>query len=408
MKITIVNQFYPPDLSPTGRLAQSLAEHRAALGDDVTIISGQGYARSETQTEEDSNSQPATTTTDEKNRPVVKTIWTPQLGKGKLWKRCADYGCFFLLAAVRLVLLRRQDVVICLTTPPFIVLPAILHKWTHRKVRLVLWNMDCYPEVAERVGAISDDGAISRVIRWVNRRIDARVDHLVCLDQSMKELIESRPTKKGPNAMSVIPNWEQTSRFPRLHQPHEQSTAAQRTVLYTGNMGHGHCFESTLKVAKQLAKTDPHIQFLLVGGGVQMPSLKAAAADLSNINFRDYVREDELHQLQANATCALVTLKDCMLGVMSPSKVHGSLAMGLPILYFGPEGSNVDEAIKRFECGISVRHQDHQHAIDFLRKLNKDTAWRSDLSANARKAFEEAYSDQAALPQFDQVIQRVA
>jgi hypothetical protein len=44
MRITIINQFYPPDLSPTAHLAASLAEHRAALGDEVTVITGRaGY-----------------------------------------------------------------------------------------------------------------------------------------------------------------------------------------------------------------------------------------------------------------------------------------------------------------------------------------------------------------------------
>ena len=39
MRITIVNLYYPPDVSPTARLAASLAGHRAALGDEVTVVS---------------------------------------------------------------------------------------------------------------------------------------------------------------------------------------------------------------------------------------------------------------------------------------------------------------------------------------------------------------------------------
>ena len=55
-----------------------------------------------------------------------------------------------------------------------------------------------------------------------------------------------------------------------------------------------------------------------------------------------------------------------MLGVMSPSKLHSNLAMGLPILYVGPEGGNVDEAIRRFGCGVSLRPGQTQEVADFI------------------------------------------
>ena len=44
MRLTLVNQFYAPDISPTAQLAASLAEHRAERGDHVTIVTGRaGY-----------------------------------------------------------------------------------------------------------------------------------------------------------------------------------------------------------------------------------------------------------------------------------------------------------------------------------------------------------------------------
>ena len=44
VRLTLVNQFYAPDISPTAQLAASLAEHRAEQGDQVTIVTGRaGY-----------------------------------------------------------------------------------------------------------------------------------------------------------------------------------------------------------------------------------------------------------------------------------------------------------------------------------------------------------------------------
>ena len=37
MRVAIVNLFYPPSLAASAHLAASLADHRAAQGDEVTI-----------------------------------------------------------------------------------------------------------------------------------------------------------------------------------------------------------------------------------------------------------------------------------------------------------------------------------------------------------------------------------
>ena len=42
MRLTLLNQYYTPDISPTAHLTASLAEHRAAIGDLVTVITSRG------------------------------------------------------------------------------------------------------------------------------------------------------------------------------------------------------------------------------------------------------------------------------------------------------------------------------------------------------------------------------
>jgi UDP:flavonoid glycosyltransferase YjiC (YdhE family) len=86
---------------------------------------------------------------------------------------------------------------------------------------------------------------------------------------------------------------------------------------------------------------------------------------------------------------------------MSPSKLHANLAAGLPVVYVGPEGSNVDEAIQRHGVGRSLRHGDVEGLVRAVRELAADDGVR----ARARRAFEEHYSDAAALPAFDAVLE---
>jgi glycosyltransferase involved in cell wall biosynthesis len=115
-----------------------------------------------------------------------------------------------------------------------------------------------------------------------------------------------------------------------------------------------------------------------------------------------YVPKEDTPAVMAGAAAALITLDDRSLGVMSPSKLHANLAAGLPIVYVGPAGSNVDEAIERFDCGASIRNGDVDGLTVAVTKVLDDPGIRS----RARAAFETAYADIATLPQLDEVLDR--
>ena len=416
MRITLINQFYRPDISPTAHLTASLAEHRAAMGDEVTVITSGG--RYVAPTSASSSTLRAQSSTPNRAPRVIR-VWTPALGKGSIVKRLADYASYYLLATFRALTLPAQDVVVSLTTPPYIAWAGALHKLLHpRRTKLVLWNMDCYPDAAERAGVVRRGGVASRVMRAMNRALFRRLDHLVGLDTAMIELLCSQyapPEMAGSNTLSatIIPNWEDAALFPKDATPPawpEAEALALRdkfVVLYLGNAGTGHRFETALDAAERLKETN--VVFLFVGGGSRWEEIRRERErrGLSNVVMRDYVPKELTPSVLASAGCALITLRDEALGVMSPSKLHSNLASGLPVLYIGPAGSNVDDAIARFGCGVSLRHGDAAGAADFLRRLASDPSLASELRVKARAAFDQAYCDLRTLPQFDELLNRL-
>jgi colanic acid biosynthesis glycosyl transferase WcaI len=401
LRIAMINQFYPPDLSPTAHLAASLAEHRAADGDIVTIVaSSGGYVPAKgIQVRADSDN------------PRVHRVWTPGLGRANFVRRFFDYAAFYILASWRLAVMPEQDVLISMTTPPCIGWTAALHKAFHPRAKLILWNMDCYPDVAERSRAIKPGGMLARIMRGRNRSIFRRLDHLVCLDDAMAKLVCDEYAKENPGLpVSVIPNWETRAFFdlaapPATWKPAEAiSLAGKFVVLYLGNAGYGHEFDTVLNAAERLR--DDGIVFLFVGGGSKWESIAAARhkRGLTNVLMHGYVPKEQTPAVMDAADCALTTLHDSMLGTMSPSKLHSNLAMGLPVVYVGPGGSNVDHAISRYDCGASFRHGDVDGFVEFLRALKKAPEERRRLSDNSRRAFDSAYSSEVCLPRFDGVI----
>jgi glycosyltransferase involved in cell wall biosynthesis len=406
MRLTIINQFYRPDISPTAQLCGSLGEDRARRGDEVTVIASQGgYTGDRTRAKHDAGAA-----------ETIHRVWTPQLGKGSIVKRLIDYGFFYLGAFWRALRLPRQDVIICLTTPPFIALAGYLHKALHRKTKLVIWCMDCYPEVAERSGHCKPNGLAASVMRFLNRFLMKRVDYIIGLDTAMVEMLSVYCPAKRPVPAVAISNWEPAARYPASADPpplpwlEEQGLTEKLVVLYSGNMGVGHEFDTALDVAERLLKEgDDSIVFIFNGKGARRGYIEeqVAARSLSNVIVRDYVPLEDVPSLLAGASCALITLRDDMRGVMSPSKLHANLAMRLPVLYIGPEHTNVDDCLVRFGCGLSLRQGQVEEALQFLKGLSEDAALLESLKRKAREAFDAAYCDEKAMPQFERVFQEL-
>ncbi|MEM6505857.1 MAG: glycosyltransferase family 4 protein [Planctomycetota bacterium] len=402
MRITILNQYYRPDIAPTAYLAASLAEGLASKDHQVTVVASKGgYVQPETRRQQENH-----------DNPRVYRIWTPMLGKKSILQRCLDYLSYYILGLFRVLFLPRQDVIISLTTPPYLVWVALAHRLLRRRrTRVILWNMDCYPEAAERAGKLKTNGIASRIMRWGNRAVFKRIDHLVTLDTAMSDLLMQQyaPTKNPPKC-TVIPNWEEASYFPPdVEAPvwegvERLGLADQFVVLYLGNMGEGHQFDTVIEAAKKLL--GQAIIFLFIGGGAKVPLVEKAKAEygLDNVILHPYVPKEVTDQVMSACDCALITLRDDMLGVMSPSKLHSNLALGLPILYVGPETSNVDDAISDFNCGISIRHGQADEVVQFIQQLSTNPDQHRLMRERARDAFDKQYNDTQTLPQFERII----
>ena len=409
MRITIVNLFYPPDLAPSAHLTASLADHRAALGDEVTVVCGKGSYLGGSERREGAARDRGHVV----RGPKVIRLWTPALGKANTARRLGDYLSFLIGAVARLLFLRQQDVVIALTSPPYILGAAVAHRLVHPRTRVVLWSHDVYPDAAEAFGTIRPGGLLSRALRTTKRWLLRRVDHVVAVDPAMLSRVLSGSAYVGKPEGSVIPTWEPYALFPEGDRPerwaaYEEPVLAGRfIVLHLGNLGFGHRTDTIAEAAAALADED--VTFLFVGGGERFPELaeEAARRHVENVRFRGYVPKEQTPAVLAGADCALISLDDRSIGIMSPCKMNGSLAMGVPMLYAGPTGTNVDHAITEYACGFSLRQGDVAGLVDAIRRLRSHPDLAAALSKNARRAFEETYSDRSALPRFDSLLEEL-
>ena len=111
MKILLLNQFYPPDVAPTGCFLHDLAREMTGLGHQVQVWpsrrsydGGECYAGTETI-----------------DRVAVRRIPALGFGRRSHWGKLADYASFYGCLGAKLLFARdRPDVILCMTTPPYL------------------------------------------------------------------------------------------------------------------------------------------------------------------------------------------------------------------------------------------------------------------------------------------------
>ena len=295
-----------------------------------------------------------------------------------------------------------------MTAPPYVLTAAVVHKILHPGARVILWSQDVYPDAAEEYGTVRRGGLASRILRAVQRWLLRRTDHVVALDEAMLARTLAHVEPEGRPAGSVIPNSEPVALFPSDASPPRWEGYEGLdgfVALYLGNLGFGHPTGTIAEAATRLDTED--VTFLFVGGGVRYPEMAAAARrrGLSDVVLHDYVPKERTPNVLAGADCALISLGDGSLGIMSPCKLHGGLALGTPSRTWDPRAtwigrSRSTRAGSRSDRGTSTGWS--------KRSAGCATIPRSPRRCRAtRKAFEEAYSDEQTLPQFDRLLTEV-
>ena len=112
MNVLFVNQYFWPDMAATAQLLADLGEDLAAQGCRVRAIAGRGrYAGADV-------ARPARRET--WRGVAIRRVACTDFGRGSVLGRATDYAAFLASAALAIVLGRRPDVVVCLSTPALV------------------------------------------------------------------------------------------------------------------------------------------------------------------------------------------------------------------------------------------------------------------------------------------------
>jgi len=399
-KIIFINRYFYPDHSATSQMLTDLAFGLVQSNEDKAIhivTSQQRY------------DDPAAKLPDYEliKNVHIHRVKTTQFGRQNLIGRAGDYLSFYLAAAIKLFkITKKGDTLVAKTDPPLIsVIAAIIAKL--KRAHLVNWLQDLFPEVAAELGIKLATGIIYKVLKGIRNK----TLHQAKMNVVIGELMAERLRKEGipDKQITVIHNWADGEQIkPVAHDKNplrkQWNLEGKFVVGYSGNLGRSHDFSSILASAEAL-KNNPKIQFLFIGAGAQLPSIKQQCKEkgLNNVMFKPYQPREKLDQSLSVSDVHLISLKPELEGLIVPSKFYGVLAAGRPVIFIGDNEGELAKVIKRENCGQVAKQDDYQELVDSVNnQLDRSSLSKSTL--NTRKLFDENFSKQRAIEQFKQTL----
>jgi len=386
MKVVLLNQCFWPDIVSTAQISHDLGRALVAAGHRVTVVSARSIYG------EAGDSLPPRDSVD--GIEIIR-VHGAMFGKRGILLRLVDFAAFYVRAMVAIMRLPRQDVVISLTTPPFIALIGVIAGWV-KGSRSVYWVMDLYPDTPVACGVLHPRSPITWITERLNRFCLRRSDATVALGRCMRDLIVSKGIP--PSQIHTIQVWSaEEAHLPPSAAPNpyraEWAIGDRLLVMYSGNFGLGHDVDTMLHAAERL-RNDDRIRFAFVGGGKKKAQVESFVREreLANCILAPYQPRDRLEQLLAAADVHLASLSDGVEGIMVPSKVYGMMASARPSVFIGPAASEVARAIVESGGGFVIRCGDVEDLVACFEGYAADRALVAEHGHRARASLERSYT----------------
>ncbi|MCK5849845.1 MAG: glycosyltransferase family 4 protein [Kiritimatiellae bacterium] len=399
MKYLFLNQYYPPDLPPTGWVLHDLAQRLVSDGHEVRVVcSRRSYAGGGW-----------FSALNDVDGIYIHRVRAFGFGRKTYVGKFLDYFSYYMFLFMYMLFMRwKPDVILSMTTPPFLGLLGKLFACL-QGCRHAHWIMDLYPDVLS-ANRKSMNGEfyhkergsrrktwLIRVLEWVTRFMLKGSCLTLAIGPDMAMLVSRYVAKKKGYQVDVpwVPLWGDSNLFPwsesEKNSIRDASGVADKLVLmYSGNMGLGHRFVEFLDASE---KTHDDVCWVFAGGGKRRLEIEEFCREHPNENIKllPYAPFEKLREHLCSADVHLISMDGSWKGCVVPSKLQGSFGVGVPVIFVGPEDSSIAHWVSESGGGWIVAENDIPSLLKAIDEA-KDSVERKKRGVKARE-YAEKYFD---------------
>lgn len=358
----IVTELFYPDEVSTAQILTDIAIYKSRVSKVSVICGPAGY-------ESSYGSQLI-----ELDRNIsVNRVSLPKLNKNNLFQRILRLLLLTLkLSWAVLTKAKNGDTVLFTTNPTFLVLILpIIKKIIGFKLEILVH--DVFPENLVPAGLIIKDSYKYKLLNWMYSSGYNYLDRIIVLGQDMKNLMFDKIGQSAKN-IEIISNWSDDNLFPirnfNIGEYLGVDVYDKVVLTFSGNIGR---VQGLLEFIDLIGKADNNNLILVIigdGAFLELVVNKIRSERISNVFYLGAKPRAEQNLFLNACHISLVTLINGMKGLGVPSKTYNYLAVGKPILFIGDKDSEVDNYIKKHDCGWSFSWDEEDSLVRFLRELS--------------------------------------
>jgi len=387
--VSFYNRFFYPDISATSQILTELVLGLRDRGINIDVIcSDASYLGGKIKLD---NS--------EIEGISIKRLSSTSLGRKRKFYRYIDFFSYLSLSATN-ILFDKSDILVFFTDPPFLnILGSLLGSIKGKKKVVVL--QDFFPYAAMAVNLINDGLLFNLFDKQTVFSLNLS-EKVVVLSERMAEFAISKGVRG--EKIVVIHNWadkdliQREERKDKIFLEKYGLKEEDFVILYSGNLGLGHEFDTILDVVSEL--NDVILLFVGDGPSCEYVRNRALKANLNNVRFYPYVDKGKLSLSLSVADVHLITQLPDVVGINMPSKLYGCMASGRPICYIGSMDSDVASIINNARCGRAFNIGDKYSIIDFINFLKSEPAHREHMGIKAREYFVKHFDKEIGINKY--------
>ena len=306
----------------------------------------------------------------------------------------------------RTLQLKRFDAAVVGSDPAFVALMFPVLRSLRRARVLAHWCYDVFPDaiVADRLWGLprSLAGGFRRLMGRAYRAVDLLVDVGSCMRQRLV------PSGGSPRRETLVP-WA-LSEPDSIPVPDAVTRSAlfgeaRLGLLYSGNLGRAHRYEVFLDLARACRAAGVDAAFCFACRGYRADELRrAVAGSNANVRLAPFISEEALERHLGAADVHLISLKPEWSGLVVPSKFFGSLAVGRPVLYDGPEDSAIATWIRELGVGAVLTSDNVGDVMTWLDQMSRDPEGLKQYQRRAFCVYHEQFNRDRIVDAWDRLM----